>query len=684
MVKADEAILKKVLEGENQYLVPLYQRPYQWDTDQWQTLWDDIVELVQDRRENPRTTHFIGSLVLVPVDAAQSAVSISRFLVVDGQQRLTTLTLLLAAIRDYRNTYEKPNAGERIHNTYLTNQYEEGERHVKLVPTQRDRDAYFAVINRDAHSGGDDQVGAAFRFFRSKLEEFDNSEDPDNIAHLESAILMGLSVVSISTHPEDNVHRIFQSLNNTGLKLTQGDLIRNFIFMELPTRADSVYQRYWLPMQNQLPDNEALEQLFWLDLLGTKPTLKMNDTFSAYQKKLSTLKTEKKIEEEVARMAALAGQYALILDPAREKDPAVRFRLERLKTWDASTPHSLMLELLKRREQGSVGNEELERALHLIESYLVRRLLMGQSTQGLNRIFPQILNQLEEGEPVDLQVQRLLSTGRRHFASDEAVRKSVMESPYFLNGRRLHRSVVLRWLEESFNSKEPVDTSKLSMEHIMPQTLNAAWRAELGAVYGEDQVDEVHNATVHTLGNLTLTGYNSEMGNKPFGLKKSAYMASGLALNRSLERFDAWGPEQIKQRADMLTEQIISTWPGPIIATRMETDLSPLWTKVRAIVATIPAGHWASYGDVAAAAGTNAQSVGNHLADHQVLNAHRVLRGDGAVAENFRWLDPQEPRTAREVLTSEGLEFTASGKADPQVRMSVEDLLRLVETEGNA
>lgn len=259
-----------------------------------------------------------------------------------------------------------------------------------------------------------------------------------------------------------------------------------------------------------------------------------------------------------------------------------------------------------------------------------------------------------------------------------------MESPYFLNGRRLHRSVVLRWLEESFNSKEPVDTSKLSMEHIMPQTLNAAWRAELGAVYGEDQVDEVHNATVHTLGNLTLTGYNSEMGNKPFGLKKSAYVASGLALNRSLERFDVWGPEQIKQRADMLTEQIISTWPGPIIATRMDTDLSPLWTKVRAIVATIPAGHWASYGDVAAAAGTNAQSVGNHLADHQVLNAHRVLRGDGAVAENFRWLDPQEPRTAREVLTSEGLEFTTSGKADSQARMSVEDLLSLVETEGNA
>lgn len=681
MVKADEAILRKVLEGENQYLVPLYQRPYQWNTEQWQTLWDDIMELVDDRRENPKANHFIGSLVLVPVGAAQSAVSISRFLVVDGQQRLTTLTLLLAAIRDYRNAHEPPSGGERIHNTYLTNQYEKGDRHIKLIPTQHDRDAYYAVINRDAHSGGDDQVGAAFRFFRSRLEEFEDSDNPGDISQLESAILMGLTIVSISTHPEDNVHRIFQSLNNTGLKLTQGDLIRNFIFMGLPTRGDSVYHRYWLPMQNLLPDNEALEQLFWLDLLSTKPTLKINDTFNAYQNKLSKLASEEDIENEVARVTALAGQYALILDPEREQDPGVRFRLERLKTWDASTPHALMLELLKRREQGNVSNQELERALLLIESYLVRRLLAGQSTQGLNRIFPQILNQLKEGDPVDREIHRLLSTGRRHFTTDDHIRKSVEEAPYFLNGRRSHRNIVLRWLEASFNSKEPVDTAKLSIEHIMPQTLNVDWRSELGSIYGDENIEDVHNATVHTLGNLTLTGYNSEMSNKTFTRKKAEFAKSGLALNSSLEHFEVWGPEQIKERANLLSDQIISTWPGPISAEDMENDFSPLWSKVRAIVETIPAGHWASYGDVAAAAGTKAQPVGNHLADHEVLNAHRVLRGDGAVADNFRWLDQNEVRSAREVLTNEGLEFTTSGKADPAARLSLEELLSLVEVE---
>ncbi|RAV32907.1 GmrSD restriction endonuclease domain-containing protein [Corynebacterium heidelbergense] len=681
MVKADEAILRKVLEGENQYLVPLYQRPYQWNKPQWQTLWEDIQDLVRDRKDNPKTTHFIGSLVLVPVDTAQSAVSVSRFLVVDGQQRLTTLTLLLAAIRDYRNNHERPGAGDRIHNSYLTNQYESDDRRIKLVPTQHDRAAYFAVIDREARGGGDDQIGAAYRFFRSRLEELDDPNDPDDIAELENAVLVGLTVVSISTHPEDNVHRIFQSLNNTGLKLTQGDLIRNFIFMGLPTRSEEVYKRHWLPMQTTLPNNEALEILFWLDLLATKPALKVNDTFSEYQKKLGGIGDEAGVEQEVARLASLARQYALILDPSGEEDPGVRFRLERLKTWEASTPHSLVLELLKRREAGSVTNAELERALLLIESYLVRRLLIGQSTQGLNRIFPIILNQLNSEEPVDLQVHRLLSTGRRHFATDAQVREGVKTGPYFLSGRAQHRKTVLQWLEQSFGSKEPVDTSSLSIEHIMPQTLSAVWRQQLADEYGEDRVDELFNTSVHTLGNLTLTGYNSEMGNRPFDEKKQAYVKSGLSISQTLRHFDNWGPREIEIRANELADQIIATWPGPMNFGDGDSDLSPLWKKVRRIVATIPAGRWTTYGDVAAAAGTNAQSIGNHLAGHVVLNAHRVMRRNGVVAEHFRWIDPTETRTPEEVLAEEGLAFLPSGQADPQARLSSAELLGLVTTE---
>lgn len=683
MVKADEAILRKVLEGENQYLVPLYQRPYQWGSKQWKTLWDDIVDLVEDRKANSNASHFIGSLVLVPTDTAQSAVRVSRFLVVDGQQRLTTLTLLIAALRDYWLAHDDPNRAERIENTYLINQYADNERRVKLIPTQQDQEAYLAVINQEAHSGGDDQVGAAFRFFRSNLEQLGDATDSQGVEELEMAVLNGLSVVSISTHPEDNVHRIFQSLNNTGLKLTQGDLIRNVIFMGLPTRGEKVYQRYWLPMQNLLPHNEALEQLFWLDLLTNKPTLKVSDTFNEYQKKMSHLGSEQDIEQEVRRLADLAKQYLLILTPSHEVHSGVRFRLERLKLWESSAPHALMLELLKRRHTGMVSNEELEHALHVIESYLIRRLLIGRTTKGLNRIFPQVLNQLTDDEPVDKQIRRLLSTGRRHFASDDSVRQGVLDAPYFHSGRQNHRNIVLRWLEESFGSKEPIDTSTLTIEHIMPQTLNADWRAHLSSIYGEENVDEEHSAVVHTLGNLTLTGYNSEMSNNSFAVKKEEFMNTGLSLSRDLKHSENWGPERIKKRGNMLADQIIEVWPGPIPTQDIDDQTSPVWSKVRAITETIPAGHWASYGDVAAAAGTGAQAVGNYLAkSHKVLNAHRVLTYDGNVAPNFQWLkETNEPRSPQEVLNDEGLEFTHNEKADPNARLSIEQLLQLVNIE---
>lgn len=684
MVRADEAVLRKVLEGDNQYLVPLYQRPYQWTSTQWQTLWDDLLELVNDRKDNPNSSHFMGSLVLVPVDGAQNAVGVSRFLVVDGQQRLTTLTLLLAAIRDFHSDQNSGHGGERINNSFLTNQYEKSDLHIKLVPTQQDRDAYTAVIKKTAHIGGDDQIGTAYRFFRSKLENLKTEYGPEIISALENAVLMGLSVVSITTHAEDNVHRIFQSLNNTGLKLTQGDLIRNFIFMRLPNKGEDVYQRYWLPMQNVLPKNDSLEQLFWLDMLKSKPTLKINDTFSEYQKSLSNFATEEDIENEVSRLAKLAQQYALILTPENEEDPGVRFRLKRLKAWEATTPHGLILELLRRRESGEVTNAELERALLIIESYLVRRLIIGHSSTGLNRIFPQVLIQLNDFEPIDHQIHRLLSTGRRHFAPDDQLAKGVQENPFFHIGRASHRKLVISWLEESFGSKEPINTTKLSIEHIMPQTLNAKWRTGLSKTLGEDQVDEAHKASVHTLGNLTLTGYNSEMSNKEFALKKDALEKSGLSLTQTLKRFDSWGPEQITERGKMLTEQIIATWPGPLETERQTLDLSSLWTKVQTIVSSIPAGHWASYGDVAAAAGTNAQSIGNHLAEHPVLNAHRVLKRDGSVSDGFHWFNPEETRTAEEVLTEEGLRFNASRKADPAQRLEIAQLLSFFEAEDTA
>lgn len=676
MVKAVEGVLKKLLEGEHQYRIPLYQRPYQWEKSQWQTLWADLLDHVDtDQNVDASSSHFIGSMVLVPLPDYYGPLGVSQLLVVDGQQRLTTLTLLLAALRDFRRDRGDSAAADRVHNQYLVNQYQENDRHLKLIPTQQNRDEYSSVILGLATKGAGGRIGEAYRFFRAKLEDLPS----EAVADLERFVVGGLSVVSITTGQEDNVHRIFQSLNNTGLQLTQGDLIRNLIFMQLGDKGDDVYNKYWYPMERALPSNEALETLFWLDLQSSNPKLKQDATFSAYQRRLNTFQSKDAVVDEVVRIGKLAELYSLILDPAREHNADVRDRLFRLQEWKTTTPHSLMLEILRRRSLGEATVEQTARALELIESYLVRRLVTGVSTAGLNRVFPQILTSLTDDSPVDEQIHHLLSTGRTHFASDSEVRRAVAESPFFEKGRREHKRVFMRWLEQSYGSKEPIDTSKLSIEHVMPQTPNSDWVSYLVGKYGKDRYLDEFNATVHTLGNLTLSGYNSELGNQSFSSKKSEYTKTGIRLSANLLEHNEWGPDQIRQRSSQLAERIIAHWPGPIAEDRISTDQSLLWQRVNEIVANIPPGRWATYGDIAATAGTSAQPVGNHLATRSVLNAHRVMRSDGSVAKNFRWLDPEEARSVEEVLESEGLQFTSSGKAHPSSRLTLDQLLGLAE-----
>ena len=240
MVLAVETNLQKLLEGTKQYQVPLYQRTYSWKTDQFSRLWEDLVKLAEDRGDRgAAATHFIGSLVLAPTPSI-APTGLQEFLVVDGQQRLTTLTLLLAGIRDHRAETENPSHEERINEKYLINKWEEGQP-LKLLPTQADRASYVACLRRTPHAGDGDPIGAAYRFFRARLVELDDPDDDLDIQRLEEAVIAGLSVVCVTAQHGDNVHRIFESLNNTGLRLTQGDLIRNYLFMRMPESGEHVY-----------------------------------------------------------------------------------------------------------------------------------------------------------------------------------------------------------------------------------------------------------------------------------------------------------------------------------------------------------------------------------------------------------------------------------------------------------
>lgn len=686
MVNAKETNLRGILEGSKQYQVPLYQRRYAWHTRQLGQLWNDVLEVAHTRRRSEGATHFIGSLVLAAT-AGNGPTGRQSFLVVDGQQRLTSATLLLAALRDHLTQLEGDAHRARIHDQFLVNAYEEGQP-PKLLPTQKDRPAYVAAIRNSPSAGGDDVVGHAYRFFRSKLASHEvertaasdsEAEESADIsyAEIEQAVLDGLALVAVTAEERDNTHRIFESLNNTGLRLSQADLLKNYLFMKLGDRAEPVYESIWLPLEGTLTDPADLELLFWLDLVQSDEHAKQSETYSGQQRRLQSL-SNREIEAELTRIARLGELLATILNPERENEPEVRTRLHRIRVWDTRTAYPVVLRLLARRSAGEITSGETAAALHVLEGYFVRRIVIGRATANLNRTLLQAVPAVSARPDASQALREYLSTGRKYYGTDEQVREAVHTVPFLWQGRQAQRKLILTWLEQSYLNKEPVSLEKLTVEHVLPQTLSPQWRRELRPLLGPgEEIDSVHEALVHTLGNLTLTGYNSEMGNKPFTTKRSHLEKSGLRLNQEIAANEVWGPSQIASRASDLAERIIRTWPGPDLEASPVVDLTPLWSTVAGLIAEIPTGRWTTYAAVASVAGTHPVPLGNFLANYSVPGAHRVLRAGGEVAPGFRWADPKRTDDQRTVLEAEGVRFDESGRAAPELAINADDLARL-------
>jgi alkylated DNA nucleotide flippase Atl1 len=675
VVRAVETTLQELLEGTKQYQVPLYQRTYSWTKDQLHRLWSDVVTLAEDRVEKPEATHFIGSLVLAP-SPANGPAGVQEFLVVDGQQRLTTLSILLCAIRDHRAETEDPLHRDRLNEQYLLNKWQSGSQRLKLLPTQADRPSYLACVDATPQAGGGDAIGAAYRFFRAELANSDDPDDVQDIQRIENAVIGGLAVVSVTAQPGDNVHRIFESLNNTGLGLTQADLLRNYLFMRLGSRGEAVYDSLWLPLQQSLSSAE-LELLFWLDLVHRDARAKQTETYAAQQQRLERLDVAG-IEDEVVRFARLGALLRTILTPGSEPDPEVRRRLERLDAWGTRTVYPLLLFLLDARDQGRADDAEVARAIAYVESYLVRRLLIGRATAGINRVLLAVVTEMKRDRPVDEAVRDYLSGGRRHWATDEDVRAGVRSGAFYWNGKAHQKALVLRWLEESYGSKEPVDFTGLTIEHVLPQTLTAEWREMLraGLAPGED-VDEIYRSSVHTLGNLTLTGYNAALSNKPFAAKRDLLRASGLMMNQRIAAAESWTRAEIEERAAELAERAVTLWPGPAAAGTEDEAGAVAWQLLTRALTELPAGTWTTYGDLAELLGSHPVPVGMRLANHPVPNAHRVLQVTGTVSAGFKWPDPTCTDDPIALLRAEGVVFDASLRADPAQRVTAVELAEL-------
>lgn len=680
-MRAQEVTFLDLIQGEKQFQVPLYQRTYSWLDGQLAQLWRDIREQGEAMAGGtPRTGHFLGSVVIAPSPTLHAA-GVQRWLVVDGQQRLTTLMLALTAIRDHTQLEGDDTAADRIHRQYLVNEFRQGDDHLRLLPTQADRDAYRALALRTAAAEPAGNIAEAYRFFRTALVAADDPDDDEDILRIEQTIRAGLSIVEITAERGDNVYRIFESLNNTGLRLSQADLLRNYIFMRLPQRGQDVYADVWLPMQDRLSTRD-LELLVWLDLvIRGDDRVKQTEIYRAQQDRLERLENEAEIEAEVDELARRSRHIERILNPSCEPDPELRAALTRLRSWGAATAYPLVMHLLDLLERKSTTTGQVVQALTYVESFLVRRMVCKVPTNNLNRVFNVAPQAVGEPDDVAAAVRHYLSGRRRYWPGEAELRASIRMRPFYWTGRGPQRIFVLRRLEDSYGAAEPVDfeRAKLTIEHVLPQTPTQEWLEVLAPdVTQEAGPKELHELLVHTLGNLTLTAENAKLSNNPFQRKQDIYHASALQMNREIADAQSWGKQQIYARADRLSERAAQLWPGPLGGTSDDGEGRD-WSLLQRACASLPGGTWTTYGDLAELIGSHPVPVGVHLATQPVPNAWRVLMADGTVSPGFRWLDERNIDPVA-LLRSEGVAFV-DGHADPGQQISADELADLLGME---
>ncbi|SIO90588.1 DUF262 domain-containing protein [Nocardiopsis sp. JB363] len=636
-MQANETTFQRMVEGTKQFQVPLYQRPYSWGREELERLWDDLTEQAerdQETQAGGAAGHFLGSVVLAP--GLSSASTLTRWLVIDGQQRLTSLSIALMALRDRLREVEELGEGDhsgadRINDVYLLNKYNKGIDKYRLLPTQADRAAYKAIVDEHPHAGGDDRVGFAYNFFSSKVGKYTE----EDLLKIEETIGHRLSLVDIQAEAGDNVFRIFESLNNTGKGLSQTDLLRNYVFMLLPESGQEVYEEVWLPMQEELGP-ETLETLAWLDLvLRGDERAKQSEVYHGQKERLEKVPQaggEKALRAEVEQLWRLGQLLQRVLDPGFEDDPELAEVLTRLESWGNTIYRPLALRLMVLRDQGHADTDDLIRALGYVESFLVRRMIAGVPTQGLNRIFTSSPKEIQPGGSIAESVHRYLSDPRRRWPSDKTLREAVAHRNFYWSGQALQRTFVLRRLEEAFDNPEPVDfgKAKVSIEHVMPQSMTEEWYEVLSKQTDTDETEnELHGRLLHTLGNLTLTAQNSKLSNHLFERKQKIFQSSGLSMNRQIADAPSWGRPEIEARAALLADHACALWPAPTASGSREPEEigADLARQIEHALAMLAADRWTTHRELAVLVGAKTDTVSRHLgAATDLTHRERVFK----------------------------------------------------------
>lgn len=560
-MKATEARLLEFLKKSPQFVIPIYQRTYSWTKKECGQLWDDIVHTGED---DAIAAHFVGSIVYIEQGLYQVS-SQSPLLVIDGQQRLTTVMIILESLARHLGDKEPVEgfSARKLRNYYLLNPLEEGERGFKLILTQTDKQSLIALMRQmTPPEESSVRIMDNFDFFEKQIKGLGGDI---------SGLCKGLAklvIVDISlSRDQDNPQLIFESMNSTGRELSQADLIRNYILMGLePSQQTQLYEEHWRPMEVAF-GQKAYDKHFdsfmrhYLTIRsGEIPNVRaVYEAFKDYSRVPEV--AEAGVGALVADVHAYADYYcAMALGQEANKDLASPFSDLRELTVDVAYP--FLLELYDDYANDRLTSEDFVQAVRLVESYVFRRAVCDIPTNSLNKTFATISRSLKKDQYIEsIQAYFLNLPSYRRFPSDVEFRQKLTERDLYNFSRRTY---FLRHLE-NYDRKEHVSVGEYTIEHILPQNpnLSTEWQQALGVEW-----ERVQETWVHTLGNLTLTGYNAEYSDRSFSEKRDmpgGFKESPLRLNYGVGTEQNWNEDTIRKRAERLAAQAIEIWTIPAL-----------------------------------------------------------------------------------------------------------------------
>ena len=544
--------------SQNQQLsIPIYQRKYSWTNKECGQLLDDILRVGQSNEPN----HFIGSIVYLNQEG-HIASPINKLMIIDGQQRITTLTLLIAAIAEYLdiNPDEKIMSPQNLINYYLLNDLEMGETRYKLILTQDDRNTLIKIIDYlkidDKIPFDEDdsvRIRENFEFFRKRVTS-------DNIGILFNGLNKLVIIFVALEHNIDNPQLIFESLNSTGLELSQADLIRNFILMGLlPDEQKKLYNEYWHKIEILFEKNDGNFDKFIRDYLTVK-TDKV-PVFRNIYPDFKKFSREMEVNDLVKDIYKYAFYFKAIAFGG-EENPKLKDSLDSLRSMGYDVTDPFMLHLYRDYKEEKLSTEDFCQIITYTESYLLRRLICSIPTPSLNKTFAGMYNQLDTSNYLSSYKEVLRSKDNYQRMPDNREFAANFRLRDIYNLRSKNRDYIFDKFE-NWGSKEKTNIQSYTIEHILPQNpdLSQEWRDALG-----ENWKEIQKTYLHTIGNLTLTGYNSTLSDRFFTEKRDiegGFKLSAIRLNVKLQDLDTWNEHEIKKRTERLIDKAKKIWPYP-------------------------------------------------------------------------------------------------------------------------